>query len=402
MSVEARGVSPESLYRAVLIGVAVFGLFTFAADFLFGSGVVPFPPLYWIVALAVLSLPLLFSRHLTVDAVGGGLLAWCGFYLVLLVVGYLLSSESEVAYQQLQNGALSLLSLSVLLVIFADPRLHRRAQQAVLCAVLLAVALNAYELFRPRAFGAAFGRSAGLYGNPNIAGAALVLGMILSLPVVSESRRHWFVVIVGTGVALTFSRAAMLGWVVAAAALVSTGEVSVRRLLPAAAAIAVTGAVVALADLGGVGDRLALALEVNRGRLALGADLGFRRDPSLVERVEAVRLAWTSFAEHPILGSGLGSTIEWDFRASTHNIYARHLAEHGILGLLVFPGLVLAAAGRAGQETAGIAVSAAAFLLVWGFFSHNVLDERTILLGVALLACLARRSGLAPDSGTGP
>jgi O-antigen ligase len=103
------------------------------------------------------------------------------------------------------------------------------------------------------------------------------------------------------------------------------------------------------------------------------------------------------FGERPLTGHGVGATVEWREPESTHNIYLRQLAEYGLAGAWLAPALVLIAFGvtrptrspsvhdpdRIIQRSARVF---ACFVALWGLFSHNVLDDAFILIGIALVA----------------
>jgi len=89
----------------------------------------------------------------------------------------------------------------------------------------------------------------------------------------------------------------------------------------------------------------------------------------------------------------------WEARASTHNMYVMLASDFGLIGLLAFPSIVLAAMGS--RVTAfGDAFVAALFLLFWGLFSHNILSEYYLLITISMIAALSRRESEAARHGT--
>jgi ABC-type amino acid transport system permease subunit len=64
------------------------------------------------------------------------------------------------------------------------------------------------------------------------------------------------------------------------------------------------------------------------------------------------------------------------------------MVDHGILGLFVLPLLILAALWGLRPAQYDLALPFAMFLSMWGFFSHNVLEERYILVAVALVGSI--------------
>jgi O-antigen ligase len=92
---------------------------------------------------------------------------------------------------------------------------------------------------------------------------------------------------------------------------------------------------------------------------------------------------------HPLLGNGLASTVTWQYPVSTHNIYLYFAADYGLIGLFVFPGLVLAACYARGGSGSPIHTAAAAALLCLGLFSHNIATVYPVAMFMALLSTLS-------------
>lgn len=116
-------------------------------------------------------------------------------------------------------------------------------------------------------------------------------------------------------------------------------------------------------------------------------------DPGTLERTALISEALESIATSPAVGQGLGAHKRRDGRAS-HNIYVDHMVQHGLLGILLYPMLVIAMIRGAKGPALDTGLSLAAFLLFWGLFSHNVLGERYLRLAVVVQAALSRQSAL--------
>jgi hypothetical protein len=99
--------------------------------------------------------------------------------------------------------------------------------------------------------------------------------------------------------------------------------------------------------------------------------------------------AWQQFARRPFAGYGTGSAREIEgFEIGTHNIYLANLVDHGIVGLFIVPTLILAALWGANRKTFDVVGPFVLFLAMWGLFTHNLLEERYILLAVALVGSM--------------
>jgi len=64
------------------------------------------------------------------------------------------------------------------------------------------------------------------------------------------------------------------------------------------------------------------------------------------------------------------------------------MTDHGILGALIYPLLIYSITYPFKSENKYVNISNVAFLLIWGFFSHNILEQRFFLIGFALIATI--------------
>jgi hypothetical protein len=104
------------------------------------------------------------------------------------------------------------------------------------------------------------------------------------------------------------------------------------------------------------------------------------------------------FLTHPLIGSGTASTIDWSFPVSTHDIYVRHLAEYGLLGAAFYPALILIAVHGLWNRDRTMALAAGAFILLWGVFSHNVLEDWSNLVAIAFMLAAGSTAGAPCES----
>jgi O-antigen ligase len=111
-------------------------------------------------------------------------------------------------------------------------------------------------------------------------------------------------------------------------------------------------------------------------------------------RLDIVQVGWKLFSQSPILGNGLASTQTWSEPLATHNMYLNLMVEHGFLGALIMPLLIYAVIKNACGETKIIGFIFAAFILLWGIFSHNILEQRFILILFSLMASMTMQSRL--------
>lgn len=390
--------------RLAVLAVALF--FTNLAWYLPYIGVLPFPPVLIIAATAALASPLWlhgFSARVWLSPLNGFCVGW----MLLSAGSFFYSSLSPVAVQSLESRLLAAAFLVLLGFVFSGPGAQLAARRAVLWAVLLGCAVNFYELLRPNALSMMRGgRAAGAYLNPNVAGGALVMGMMLSLGVVKPRLRPAFALLVGVSLLPTFSRSAIVSWAMVSVLLVLTGVLSVRRGFAATVTAAWAGGYLFIDRLPDLVGHLERAGTLGRGSVerALWFLNPSLTDARTVSRVEVVELGWRMFLEKPVLGHGIGATSEWASAVGPHNTFVLLMVEHGFVGLFVLPLLVAAVVWRARGEARRLALPFAAFTLFWGTVSHNMLVEVHWTTALALMAAmsLASRPGEGPAAAPRP
>ena len=115
-------------------------------------------------------------------------------------------------------------------------------------------------------------------------------------------------------------------------------------------------------------------------------------DASADERKEVIGLSWEMISARPLIGNGIASTVIWNKSVSTHNIYLYYLVDYGVIGLFILPLLLLASIWRAGGEARQTALPFLVFILFFGFFSHNIVEEYYFLISFALMAAMSASS----------
>lgn len=382
--------------------VAVVFLFSGFSTWAFNTGALPLPPLaFMLVVLACAGVAVLLEP---VRLGSARVIAWSAASACLAMLAFLWSSGSEVALQEAQTRTLSAMLLVCFSLLMTDASTRTLTRRAIAVCTLITVAINVWEITHPMTFSMALGRSASFYVNPNIAGAALVSGMLLSFPVVPARLREAFVLIVGAGVFLTLSRGALLCFGIVVVVLLASRMLRVKRLslLTGGSTLLVASVMGAMMASGELSYLSGGAERFVKQRLGIGSREELSADVSASSRSQLAMHALDMFGERPLTGFGTGATVEWNEPESTHNIYVRQVAEYGVLGALLMPALLFLAWPRDRQhvrgEYHGAAKSFVTFVALWGLFSHNVADDAFVLIGVALITALPDR--LDPESVT--
>ena len=368
--------SPEmsSVLRCGLAILGVCALYSGLAQYWESAYAGP-RPLYPILVLVAGSITILaVEPRRPTRALRSPLLVWAYLYLLMSTGwGIWRKAFSPDTDQALTDRFRSVAFLLAMAVIFDDRRARTMGRMAVVLVAVISSFVNIGEALGAITFNDALrrtaGRAAGLYVNPNGSSLVIVFGLAAGIAVVPRLLRVPVLLIGACGVAATFSRGSLGCLAVLVLVLLYQKEVGV-----ASTALATVGVVAGLAfqgrflhevlDVGGAlnGDTL--------GRIAMTAD-----DSG---RWLAASRAWDLFVDSPWVGHGVA--VEQQGRIA-HNMYLSLAAEHGMLGLLTYPGLIFALLLRNRP-----ALGMAAVCLVAGLTSHNLLEGEPSLLCFALAA----------------
>ncbi len=387
-----------TLYRNALVVLFTAVFFMHVPDYL--NLLVPqLAPLAWLIGLYVLSAPLLVQTLWESDIVKSPVMIWCFGFLWVSLAWFFLSSQSDNVWQVLRWRVFTVFIILGFLMLLWDSHAVRFARYAVLGGVLFGVAVNVYELFAPMAFSRVAGRSAGLYLDPNMAGEALLMGMIVSLTLFPAWCRGAFILIVGIGICLTLSRSNILAWVIASGAFMFLQKGHVKNFLQTVllASVLVLVAVVPMWDR--VLHELDTIGTINKdvlSRLEWFLDPTGVADDSSGERKFLAEQAWGKIAERPVLGAGTGASYLSKEVLGQHNQYLVHMEDLGLLGALVVPLLMLAVAWKARGEAKSLALIFGGIVILEGLFSHTILDFPARLVTIALVAALVWSSRSSP------
>ena len=355
-------------------------------------------PRFFYVGFIVLLLPVLLTRmNAFLAYLTSPFVLWAGALLVLNLL-HLVSNDDSI---NARSGALvSFRMQAVAMVVllgfaFGQMRSCGWERGFVLLAVLLP-ALTVTDFLYPGLLypadtpGAVQGRAAGTLINPTIAGEAILLAFLMACPLVARRYRTPLILLAGIGVLLTFTRAAMLSWIVIWVYLL------VRRRLPAFSAVAALAIVSLPLLMGGLESYINTrgdftdALDNIRHRLLFFSEARLD-DDSAREREAVLRAGWEAFANNPLTGAGAGVTDGgasrlWTHTASTHNPLSALAAEYGIAGNFMW--LWLLAILVRGRYFEDCVMQGAVILLfcLMTFFTHNMFDFPYWLLSFALLA----------------
>lgn len=401
-----------------------------------------------ILAIGVTVLAVLAQRR---DLVLSWLLLPLGAYIAWMSVSATQARDTVLATDEVLRWAITLTALFIMLQLFVTaPRL---AVIAVVTAIGVVAALQALTgvlqgllSIGPESFniGGQFSRAYGTFGRPNTFAGYLEMALFpvlwvgfLQLRVtwrtlaryriarlqgftgsVAERRELLrdgliLVLLVGStgtialGILSSFSRGAWLG--VAFGLLVSAAFAFRRWWIPIAAAMPVVAllALVLMSSLsaGVVSERL-LSITSDARPFDAASITITDENFAVVERMAHWQAGWNMFRDRPIFGVGPGNFnaeysdyfVRTQFRFSqghAHNYYIHALAETGIVGLMLYVSMMIAALGlavRVALRSAGLALALAlgAIGTTAAVMAHNVFENLHVLnLGIQLTATWA-------------
>lgn len=386
-------------YRYALIIVSVSFFFS-GSPFYLNKQDGNLAPIYWLSIFYVLAAPFVMRAIQTINFWKSPLVLWCVGFFWISLLGMFVSSQTDVVWRGMRLRLLTIATLLTYLALLWDTKSLRVARWSIVPAVLLGVALNVYELLVPMTFSHLPGRSVGLYGNPNIAGEALVLGMVCSVGVLPAWARLPYMLLTAMGVFTTVSRACILGWILASIGLLLMMRTARLKHL------VVTGGVIALLTVGVLvpqWDSFMRQLEISGTvskdvleRLEWFADPTGVSDGSSAGRAQVARYTWERIVEYPIFGRGTAASYEE--LDPPHNQYLAFMEDHGVVvGLFILPSIILAVMWKARGESKLLAMLFGGTVLWLSCFSNNMVEYPHSLLLFATIAILSELSVAEED-----
>lgn len=391
-------------YQGFLAIAAILVFFT-RSDVYLSNHQGLFIPLIWILGFLAASFPLFISLLGRLQDLSMPLVVWSGFYIAASFISILLQPVLP-KQQYLENQYRTIIVLVMMLAIYAYHPLVTKWVKVTIFGVTIAnMATYFYEFFNPLAFYVeqrAPGRSAGVYEDSNAAGIALVVGMLCTIDMIKPKYRLLYSLIIFLGIAPTFSRGSIAGWVLVMLYLIVT-KVIPRYQMPLLAVFFMVTISILSSQLGTL-----KYVKGSNGKPLLSKDSLARveflinplaqKDDSKASREDHVQVAWAKFSRHPFIGNGLGSGENTATLSSTgvaqrsHNTFLDQMVEFGFLGVFFFPSLLLVSVWQAKGEFKKQGGAFVIFLLFQGFFSHTLMNEFCSLIFYAIMANLSRHS----------
>ncbi len=329
---------------------------------------------------------------------------WIVFYVVISLI-WMILPNSHAGPRDMRIIILSSAYLfSVASLMYFDDSDFTTTRKAILFITVVSISNNILEFFNPGFFISQgsdikiLGRSAGLYINANIAGEAIILGMIFSYHLVNKNLKLIFLFICLLGIIPTFSRASIASWFIVVIIMIATKSINKKTAISLGISLFLTIAILLPILTSFIDLNLEGAAKNLLGRLDFFSSNRYVADHSQTERLEIAKGALRYFEENPIFGGGLALTRYWEYRVSAHNMFLVLMAERGIIGFFIYPLLILSSIWGAKGEARSIAMAFGTYSLIIGFTTHNILDGYHTLIAFALMAGLSYRSRILENT----
>jgi O-antigen ligase len=263
------------------------------------------------------------------------------------------------------------------------------------CAVIVDFA-NPGLLYPVDVTGAVLGRAAAMFINPNLAGEAILHIVVLGFAVLDRRFRMPLFLLAGVAILTTFSRAAIIAWVVL------LGLFIYKKTLPKSAAISLTIAIgILLVFIGSFESYISSREEFEDAATNILSRLNFFSsftfdDDSSEERAGVIQAGWELFLQNPLFGSGAGATHFWRHRGSTHNQLLLLAAEYGVMGILLWGWMLIMLFKSSFFSDRGLRYAMAFLFAFMSMFTHQMFDAASYWLVTFALVCAM--PGSAPAS----
>lgn len=333
------------------------------------------------------------------------LFIWILFYFILNTIYYINTGMGGIIeYKRYVSViAIWIIFIGYSLLAALDTKELKTIRKSILIAMLISVILLIIDFVFPGFFllkqdlflG---GRALGTYNNQNIAGAVLILGMILSIDFVPVKYRIFYIIYIFIGITVTFSRSNLIIFFVIVLIMAIQKKISRLSVAYIYSFLFLILFWLATGGLEYIGEQFDIVISKDLlNRVTFFAD---NKDADLSdthERKMVLYAALDMFMNHPIFGNGFASTSAgiWEYRVGPHNNFARTWAEFGIFGVLVIPLLLISSTYQAfftRKEYRDVAVLFIIYFTMSSFFSHNILDQEFNFVGALIIATLGYKN----------
>ena len=317
---------------------------------------------------------------------------WCSLVLLMHFSGFIRAEyfggtvdETGIQIDRMEKF---LIAPAAAYLVFSIPH---KIFKPYLCALIIIIPLILiYGFIDPTFFHSrvkdtynVLGRSGGTWFNPNIAGEAVLLGLIMARGWAPKILYIIAFCLAGVAVMATGSRAAMMGWLLLCLYCLRSGDLpKIFFALPVLLGVFYSSVLIFVEDLlesipehAAGADNLMSRLQFMAGDADLAEGGGDQRSIIVVS-------AMMEALERPFLGHGHDYADNMEVGAGSHNLIVQLWHMHGLLGLLVVGSLAyILYRYTTGHRFLNINMLAFAWFTL---FTHNIFESNVWLMFFAM------------------
>ncbi len=386
------GTTFYSLYQVLMAAVIVLVFFTNLPVWIDSqTGLITAPNVY--LAFLLAPLPYVFRDRLTVfQFARHPYIWWCALVMLMHLSGFIRAEHFggtiEEAAIQVDRMQKFLIAPAAAYLVYSISHSTFRPFLSVL--IIVAPITLIYGFIDPTFFHSkvessinSIGRSAGTWLNPNIAGEALLLGLVMGR---NSVPRIIFVIafcLAGPAVMATGSRAAMIGWLLLSVYCLRSGNLPKLFIaIPVLIAVFYSSVLLFVEDIvesipehAAGAENLLARLQFMSGDVDLAEGGGDVRGVIVVNAIQEA-------LERPFLGHGHDYADSFELGSGSHNLLVHLWHMHGALGLLV---VVLLAVILYRYSRGSRFLNLSLFAYLWfTLFTHNIFELNQWLVYFAM------------------
>lgn len=381
-----------SLYKVFIAAVILLVFFTHLPTWFDSQvGQITAPKVY----LAFLLAPLpyvLRDRFSVLDIVRHPYILWCALVLLMHFSGFLRAEhfggtveESAIQIDRMQKF---LIAPAAAYLVYSIS--HNTFKPFLSILILAAPLMLLYGFVDPTFFHSkvdsnvdVIGRSGGTWFNPNIAGEAVLLGLVMARNWVPRLIFIVAFVLSGFAVMATGSRAAMIGWLLLSLYCMKAGNLpKLFMAIPVLLAVFYSSILLLVEDIissipeqAAGAENLLARLQFMSGSVDLADGGGDERSVLLFDAISEA-------LQRPLVGHGHDFTSAFQSGAGSHNFLIQLWHMHGLLGVLAVVMLAFLLYRYAtGTRFANLSLFAFGWFVL---FSHNIIEYNLWLVFFAM------------------
>jgi hypothetical protein len=239
-------------------------------------------------------------------------------------------------------------------------------------------------------------RAVATYGNSNIAGAVIILGMILTIDIIQKKFKFFYIVFLFLGILVTFSRSNIIIFFIILLFMTYQNKISKHLLIFLVSSIFLFLIILIFGGFQFLHDTFDMNISNNLiNRINFFVDNNNADLSNISERKTVLLAALEIFMNNPIFGAGFASTRIWEYPVGPHNTIMMTFAEFGIFAILIVPLFLFINLYKAHhfkiKEYYDMTILFTIYYLLSCMFSHNMLEQSFNIAGIIIISTLLNK-----------